>query len=480
MTAQAVSLLQVQQGGTGVGTITGIIKGNGTSAFSAIVSGTDIKTINSSSILGSGNLVVSATPAGSTGDIQFNTSSAFAADTGNLFWNSSGHALGLGTGSPTERLSVAGNAWIGQAKNGVYPYLPLVTDNSLTSGATTVNISDSTGTPTFGTVRIDDELISYTGVTSTSLTGCTRGAYGTTATSHSQNSLVQQEILTMGFDSTHPAIFVNSSSDPTFPFGTLFKMGVNKIPGAILDVFAPINSVGDLIFRVGSGNATEQFAIRERTATGFTFGITPGGLTIGDSGGYQIKSIQDTSSYLELATNTAGNKDTTLQYSASNNFLIKLNGTGTVASYDSSGGYNQILKTVKYNNIATAGWGVPAIYGAGRSTAQTAAVASVATYTVGGADGSFEISANANITAFVAGTFNVQVDYTDETNTSRTLTLNFSSLTGTIGIALAASGPFEGLASHIRCKASTSITIKTTGTFTSLTYNVEGIIRQLQ
>lgn len=115
----------------------------------------------------------------------------------------------------------------------------------------------------------------------------------------------------------------------------------------------------------------------------------------------------------------------------------------------------------------------------GRSLAQTGAVASVAAYTVGAADGSFLVSSNANITTFVAGTFNVQVAYTDETNTARTLTLNFSSLTGTLGVALAATGPFEGIPAHIRCKASTSITVKTAGTFTSLTYNVEGYIAQI-
>lgn len=133
----------------------------------------------------------------------------------------------------------------------------------------------------------------------------------------------------------------------------------------------------------------------------------------------------------------------------------------------------------KYNNVATAGWGVPAIYASGRSTAQTAAVASVATYTGGASDGSFLVSANANITAFVAGTFNVSVAYTDETNTSRTLSLNFASITGTIGVALAAAGPFEGIPNHIRCKAGTAITVSTTGTFTSLTYNVEAVISQI-
>jgi hypothetical protein len=56
--ANAVSPCSVPFGCTGVGTLTGIIKGNGTSAFSAIVSGTDIKTINGSSVLGSGDLII--------------------------------------------------------------------------------------------------------------------------------------------------------------------------------------------------------------------------------------------------------------------------------------------------------------------------------------------------------------------------------------------------------------------------------------
>lgn len=135
-----------------------------------------------------------------------------------------------------------------------------------------------------------------------------------------------------------------------------------------------------------------------------------------------------------------------------------------------------------YNNVATTGQGVPSIYGTGRSTAQTAAVASVAVYTVGAADGSFIVSANVNVTTSTAHTIAVQVDYTDETNTSRTLTLSFSQLAGTIINSITnvtGAGPYEGLPVHIRCKASTTITVKTTGTFTTVTYNVEGSITQI-
>jgi len=136
----------------------------------------------------------------------------------------------------------------------------------------------------------------------------------------------------------------------------------------------------------------------------------------------------------------------------------------------------------RYNNVATAGIGLAAIYAAGRSTAQTAAVASVATYTVGAADGSFEVSANVLVTTSTVHSFTATCAYTDEGNTTRTLTLQFSNLAGTLLTAIAnAAGavPYEGVPLHIRCKAGTTITIATTGTFTTVTYNVEGVIKQM-
>lgn len=140
------------------------------------------------------------------------------------------------------------------------------------------------------------------------------------------------------------------------------------------------------------------------------------------------------------------------------------------------------FKVSKYGNIATVGSGVPAIYGRGRSTAQTAAVASVAAYTVGAADASFIVSANVLVTTATSHNFNVTVSYTDEGNTARTVTMLFLTLAGTGTSTIAnASGavPYHGLPANIRAKAGTTITIATTGTFTTVTYNVEGTITQI-
>lgn len=117
----------------------------------------------------------------------------------------------------------------------------------------------------------------------------------------------------------------------------------------------------------------------------------------------------------------------------------------------------------------------------GRSAAQTAAVASVTTFTLGATDASFQVSSVVTVTTSTTHNFTVAVDYTDETNTAQTLTLTFSQLAGVLVTAITnvtGAGPYEGIPLQIRCKASTAITMKTVGVFTVVVYNVEGLIRQ--
>lgn len=118
----------------------------------------------------------------------------------------------------------------------------------------------------------------------------------------------------------------------------------------------------------------------------------------------------------------------------------------------------------------------------GRFIAQSAAIASVATYTLGASDASFEVSGNVLVTVSTLYNFTMACDYTDEGNTTRTITFSFSTLAGTFINAITnAQGavPFEGVPLHIRCKANTSVNIYTTGSFTTVTYNAEGVIKQI-
>lgn len=119
----------------------------------------------------------------------------------------------------------------------------------------------------------------------------------------------------------------------------------------------------------------------------------------------------------------------------------------------------------------------PSTYG--RSVAQTAAVASVVTKTVGAADASFTVSAHLLVTTSTTHSFEVKVTYTDEGNTSRVTAMDFASTASQyLAVVANTSGAvnYAGRPLHVRAKAGTTITVSTVGTFTTVTYNVEAII----
>lgn len=65
-----------------------------------------------------------------------------------------------------------------------------ITDNPLTSGATTINVVSTTGYPATGILTIESEYVTYTGTTSTTFTGCARGAEGSSAAAHASGVAV--------------------------------------------------------------------------------------------------------------------------------------------------------------------------------------------------------------------------------------------------------------------------------------------------
>tara|TARA_X000001388_G_scaffold64878_1_gene51186 strand:- start:252 stop:1190 length:939 start_codon:yes stop_codon:yes gene_type:complete len=65
-------------------------------------------------------------------------------------------------------------------------------DGSLNDSATTITVDSTTGFESSGTLHIDNEKVTYTGTSSTQFTGVTRGAFSTTAASHSDDVQVSQ------------------------------------------------------------------------------------------------------------------------------------------------------------------------------------------------------------------------------------------------------------------------------------------------
>lgn len=111
-------------------------------------------------------------------------------------------------------------------------------------------------------------------------------------------------------------------------------------------------------------------------------------------------------------------------------------------------------------------------------TGQTTAVASVATYTPG-ADGTYRIGVYVTITAVALDVLNIQVDYTDETNTARTQTFVPVGLTSANLSAVGAS-VFPTL--DVRVKSGVAITVKTvlvTGTG-SIVYDAGATVEKLR
>jgi len=73
----------------------------------------------------------------------------------------------------------------------------VVTDNPLTAGAGTVNVTDGTEFESASAneprvIKIEDEYIIYTAKAGNALTGCTRGAYNTTGVAHAQDTEIVQ------------------------------------------------------------------------------------------------------------------------------------------------------------------------------------------------------------------------------------------------------------------------------------------------
>lgn len=75
-------------------------------------------------------------------------------------------------------------------------------NGAINNAVTTITVDDTTHLAASGSVVIDTEVISYTGKTGTTLTGCTRNAAGSVggAASHLDNAPVKQYPYDMHFD----------------------------------------------------------------------------------------------------------------------------------------------------------------------------------------------------------------------------------------------------------------------------------------
>jgi len=69
--------------------------------------------------------------------------------------------------------------------------------SDIDASTTSIALTDASDFPTIGRIKIDSEIIEYTGVSTNTLTGCVRGAGGTTAASHTSTTAVDCCTLTV-------------------------------------------------------------------------------------------------------------------------------------------------------------------------------------------------------------------------------------------------------------------------------------------
>lgn len=302
---------------------------------------------------------------------------------------------------------------------------------------------------------------------SVSITGSSAGALSLTAAGTNQNVTLTPSGTGQGILATaYNGLVANFAS------GALSVTNTNNTTGLSIGTFASTGANADSMIAFGNG---AQFipsiqASKALSNAAAALSINPNG------GNVLINGVVNGPGALQFpnhATNAGG---------------IAL-GTGLFLWAATSGGSGLGItgKISSYNGISTSGWGVSTVQADGNITAATnARSAAVAAYTVGAADGTFVVSGAINVTTSTAFTFSLDCVYTDDGNVSRTLVLPIAQLAGTFvasGLAtnVTGAGPYESASMTIRCKASTSITLRPSagGTYTTVVYNVAGNIRQI-
>lgn len=155
-----------------------------------------------------------------------------------------------------------------------------------------------------------------------------------------------------------------------------------------------------------------------------------------------------------------------------NSGMLTATGTPTVVMHNADSTYSQLTLATLATKIPTA----TGVVASADLTGQTATVSSVATVTPT-ANGTFRIGAYATITAISAGTLTITVTYTDETSTSRTVTFFPMGLSSA---GLTATGATAFSPADIRAKSGSAITVVSTFSGVSITYDIGATITQLR
>ncbi|MCX6116630.1 MAG: tail fiber domain-containing protein [Proteobacteria bacterium] len=184
--------------------------------------------------------------------------------------------VGIGGTTPFEKLEVTGGSRVGKA-----PTTLLTVSGAHTNSVTTITASAATsGYPSAGTLLIGSEAITYTGISGSTFTGCTRASLGTTAAAYSGGETINNYLQTILTSSTTPKMVVTGAGNvgigTTSPTAKLDASSTNVSATAVRG-FA-VTSGGNVIGVQGiagrnGGNPSGQVGVFGRVGNAISQGI---------------------------------------------------------------------------------------------------------------------------------------------------------------------------------------------------------------
>jgi hypothetical protein len=169
-----------------------------------------------------------------------------------------------GVGSPVMQVYLpAGEFIVGDTYDIRTLGLSTVLNAAISNTQTTIPLVNTTGFTTSGTVLIDNEQITYTGINGNQLTGCTRGANTTVATAHSSetNVLLYSSLTDFGLT---PVSAVSLLTNTRYTIKTVGTTNWNAIAGTSDITY----KIGDQIVAVNAGSGTGSAYTTQFTASG--------------------------------------------------------------------------------------------------------------------------------------------------------------------------------------------------------------------
>ena len=172
-------------------------------------------------------------------------------------------------------------------------------NGALTAVATTITLADASSFSTSGSVRVNDEIITYSGKSSNDLTGCTRGTGGTTAIAHDTATAVRESTVTRfnTADFTNNIFEVQSTSLGTNSFQIVMSAtetgsGMSAAGGATINPYVDIGPV-DQTYGYGWGTDTWSSGKWGEASTSTNVILDPGSWSLDNFGQQLIATIKN-------------------------------------------------------------------------------------------------------------------------------------------------------------------------------------------